>query len=217
MVLVFDLDGTLTDPALGVVRCMNFALTSFDYSPLPDAVITQHIGPPLEQSIARLTGNKDPIHIDAVAAAYRERYGEMGFRENTVYDGVPEMLQSLLGAGYRLGVCTSKLQINADRVIHEFQLDDYFDFVNGSHNQSSKSKQLAGLLSEGMIDQAAIMIGDRAIDLTAAHQNSLQSAGVLWGYGSQDELSAESPAFLFQTPGQLVRELIDNQNGRQLS
>lgn len=204
MDLVFDLDGTLTDPALGVVRCMNYALTSFDYSPLPDAKITEHIGPPLEQTVVRLTGSDDATHIDAVAAAYRERYGEFGFKENTVYAGIPEMLQTLKDAGHKLGVCTSKLQINANRVINEFQLDRYFDFVNGSSNKSSKSEQLSDLLARGQISPEAIMIGDRAIDLSAAHENRLRSAGVLWGYGSRDELAELEPTYLVETPVQLL-------------
>lgn len=207
LTLVFDLDGTLSDPALGVIRCMNYALTSFDYSPLPDRDITRHIGPPLEQTIAHLTGTDDPEHIDAVAAAYRERYGDIGFRENTVYDGVPEMLQQLLDADYRLGVCTSKLQINAQRVIDTFNLNRYFDFINGSSGHVGKTEQLSELLAQQKIDAASIMIGDRAVDLVAAHSNGMQSIGVLWGYGSRSELQSESPRHLFQTPEELANEL----------
>ncbi len=207
MKLVFDLDGTLTDPALGVVRCMNYALTTFDYAPLADAEITQHIGPPLELTIARLTASEDKAHIDAVAAAYRERYGELGFRENEVYAGVAEMLEALQSAGHSMGVCTSKLQINADRVIEAFALDGFFEFIHGSSHHSNKTEQLAELLQQGVIDGDAIMIGDRAMDLIAAHSNGLRSAGVLWGYGSREELSAESPSYLFHKPAQLAAEL----------
>lgn len=212
MDLVFDLDGTLTDPALGVVRCMNYALTCFDYSPLPGARITQHIGPPLEQAIAKLTGSEDGAHIDDIATAYRERYGEIGFKENTVYEGIPEMLQSLQERGHRLGVCTSKLQINANRVVDEFNLARFFDFVNGSSGKSSKAQQLKSLLRTGQINPAATMIGDRAIDLTAAHQNQLQSAAVLWGYGSHEELAGEGPAYLVETPAQLVKAMTDEKS-----
>ena len=183
---------------------MNYALSSFDYSPLPDKQITQYIGPPLEQTIAKLTGSIDHEHIDALAAAYRERYGEIGFTENVVYEGVTEMLQQLQHAGYRLGVCTSKLQINAHRVIDSFKLDRYFEFINGSSGRSSKAEQLGELLKMRTINKQAIMIGDRAIDLVAAHSNGLRSSGVLWGYGSREELASEQPLRLFLTPGELT-------------
>lgn len=202
--LIFDLDGTLSDPALGVVRCMNYALTCFDYTPLPDAEITQYIGPPLEQTIARLTGNDDEKHVDAIAAAYRERYGEIGFRENTVYPGITEMLDSLRDAGIPLGVCTSKLQINAERVVNTFSLGDYFQFVSGSSAKSSKAEQLEDLLSRNIIDPQAIMIGDRAIDLSAARSNGLSAIAVLWGYGSREELSAEKPDNIVDSPRELT-------------
>jgi len=205
--LVFDLDGTLTDPALGVVRCMNYALTSFDYSPLPDHQISKHIGPPLEDTLALLSGSDDRAHIDALAVAYRERYGEFGFKENTVYDGVVDMLQTLQRAGRRMIVCTSKLEINAIRVLREFQLLDYFELVNGALEPGPKSKQLASLISKGIIDQDALMIGDRHVDLRAANANGLSAAGVLWGYGSVQELQEESPVLLFGSPQELAERL----------
>lgn len=205
--LVFDLDGTLTDPALGVVRCMNYALTSFDYSPLPDHQISRHIGPPLEDTLALLSGSDDPAHITALAAAYRERYGEFGFKENSVYDGIVEMLQTLQCRGRRMIVCTSKLQINAIKVLNEFQLLDYFELVNGALEPGPKSSQLARLLEQGIIDQDALMIGDRHVDLRAASANGLKAAGVLWGYGSEKELQDESPAMLFRTPRELAEKL----------
>lgn len=205
--LVFDLDGTLTDPALGVVRCMNYALTSFDYSPLPDHQISKHIGPPLEDTLTLLTGSDDRAHIEALAAAYRERYGEFGYKENTVYDGVVDMLQTLQRAGMRMIVCTSKLEINAIRVLREFQLLDYFELVNGALEPGPKSQQLASLISKGIIDQDALMIGDRHVDLRAANANGLSAAGVLWGYGSVQELQEESPALLFGSPQELAERL----------
>ena len=205
--LIFDLDGTLTDPALGVVRCMNYALTKHNYSPLPDAEITQHIGPPLEQTLQILSGSSDDSHIAELTDSYRERYGELGYKENTVYPGIVEMLDSLRDQNIRLGVCTSKLEINAFRVLDEFQLAHYFDFINGSAEPGPKGKQLADLLQKNHIDRNAIMIGDRHVDLRAAKENKLASAGVLWGYGSKEELVSESPAFLFDTPQDLAEGL----------
>ncbi len=205
--LIFDLDGTLTDPALGVVRCMNYALTKFDYSPRPEQDITVHIGPPLELTLEKLSGSSDESHIDELAAAYRERYAEFGYRENTVYAGVTTMLEALRNQDTRLGVCTSKLQPYAIKVLETFELIDFFDFVCGTPGKMAKSQQLRELLENDTIDSRSIMIGDRNVDLQAAHSNGLQSAGVLWGYGDLTELNAEQPAHLFERPEQLAQQL----------
>lgn len=205
--LIFDLDGTLTDPALGFVRCMNYALTSFDYSPLPDSDITRHIGPPLEQTIGILTASSDVNHIDAVTVRYRERYAELGYREAEVYPGIIDMLEQLAQSDIRLGVCTSKLHSYAGKVLETFDLAQYFEFMSGAVNKSTKSEQLGKLLDEGTIDGQSLMIGDRAVDLTAAHSNGLQSAGVLWGYGDLAELSSENPKHVFESPAHLTDKL----------
>lgn len=202
--LIFDLDGTLSDPAVGVIRCMNFALTSFDYAPLPEHEITRHIGPPLELTLAKLSGSEDEAHIAALAAKYRERYGELGFKENRLYPGIEAMLNSLRANGQRLGVCTSKLPSNAIKILERFELIHYFEFVSGPATPQPKSQQLQELLASGSISGDALMIGDRAIDLQAAHSNKLKSAGVLWGYGDREELEAEKPMHLFASPQELT-------------
>jgi phosphoglycolate phosphatase len=203
--LVFDLDGMLTDPLLGIFRCMNFALTSFDYPPRKEAEIIPFIGPPLEVALSALSGSDDETHVKALMATYRERYGELGFAENTVYGGIIELLDSLRERGQPMGVCTSKFEKYAIKVLEQFKLRDYFQFVSGGDYGIAKSRQLADLLAAGTITRDALMIGDRAVDLTAAHSNGLASAGVLWGYGSLAELSAEGPAYLCETPAALLR------------
>ena len=205
--LIFDLDGTLSDPALGVVRCINFALTSFDQSPRADHEITRHIGPPLEKILALLSDDDDPAYISALAARYRERYAELGFRENTLYPEAKATLAALKSFGFRLGVCTSKLRPNAIKILELFDLTRFFDFISGPVATETKSEQLKDLLQCGTIDSDALMIGDRAIDLQAAHENRLKSAGVLWGYGEREELESEEPAFLFDSFSQLFHVL----------
>lgn len=205
--LVFDLDGTLTDPAKGIVRCMNYALTTFDYMARPEHEITALIGPPLESAIAELSGEDDEIRIKQLVAAYRERYGEFGFAENTVYPGIFDVLDQLKERQIPMGVCTSKLEKYAIKILKEFNLFDYFDFVSGVAGDSfnsPKSLQLERLLAEGQIDSAAIMIGDRSVDIDAANQNNLKSWGVLWGYGSKEELDTAGAAQLFESPLELL-------------
>lgn len=206
--LVFDLDGTLTDPLLGIHRCMNYALTTHDYAPRSEADIKPYIGPPLEIALSELSGSEDEDHIKQLMVTYRERYGEFGYAENTVYPGVIDLLDALRDQGFVMGVCTSKFEKYALKVLEQFKLREYFQFVSGGDYGVKKSGQLADLLKAGTITTDALMIGDRAIDLTSAHGNGLVSAGVLWGYGNIEELQAESPALLCTNPDDLLRAVL---------
>lgn len=205
--LIFDLDGTLTDPAVGIVRCMNYALTSMDFPPRFEKDITPYIGPPLEIALRGLSGSDDADCIRQLIVAYRERYGEFGYAENTVYDGIYPLLDTLQAKGVRMGVCTSKFEKYAIKVLKEFNLFDYFEFVSGSDYHTAKSEQLAELRKAGTITTQAFMIGDRAVDITSARENGLTSAGVLWGYGDRAELESADPVFIAENPGHLL-ELI---------
>lgn len=208
--LIFDLDGTLTDPLTGIVRCMNYALSSHDYQPRSEQEIRPYIGPPLEVALGELSGSTDEAHIKELVATYRERYGELGYKENVVYEGIYELLDSLKEQGFRMGVCTSKFEKYAIKVLEEFKLDRYFDFVSGSSGFGvAKSDQLRDLLEEREIVGNSLMIGDRYIDLSSAHKTGLHSAGVLWGYGSEEELAAERPRFIAESPARFGELLIE--------
>lgn len=208
--LIFDLDGTLTDPITGIVRCMNYALSSHDHQPKSEQEIRPYIGPPLEVALGELSGSTDETYIKKLVATYRERYGELGYRENVVYEGVHELLDTLQGQGFRMGVCTSKFEKYAIKVLEEFKLDKYFTFVSGSGAYgTAKSDQLRDLLESTTVLDSSLMIGDRYIDLTSAHKTGLRSAGVLWGYGSLEELSAEEPAFIAESPAHLGTTIIE--------
>ena len=206
---IFDLDGTLSDPALGMVRCMNYALTKFDYSPKADGEITKFVGPPLEQVMQLITGSNDEAHITELTIAYRERYAEFGYKENSVYPGIFDMLQQLQQARIPLGVCTSKLEKYAIKVLENLELLRFFDFVSGASSAAPKAEQLEKLLHDNTIDSSALMIGDRAVDISAASSNGLASAGVLWGYGAYEELEAAAPEHLFKEPADLARQFLN--------
>jgi len=205
--LIFDLDGTLTDPVVGIVRCMNYALTMFDHPPRAEHEITPYIGPPLEIALQELSGSDDESYIKRLMATYRERYSEFGYAENTVYDGIYEMLESFREQEIPMGVCTSKFGKYAVKILEEFNLIEFFQFVSGGDYNVRKQDQLAELLQSKTIQTDSLMIGDREIDLSAARNNGLAGAGVLWGYGSEQELRAENPAFLFKSPDELIRDL----------
>ncbi|WP_105103931.1 HAD hydrolase-like protein [Microbulbifer pacificus] len=206
--LLFDLDGTLSDPAEGFINCMNHALEQHDFAPCAAAVLTPHIGPPLEQTMVHLTGSSDEALIRSMVEKYRERYGETGYAENTLYPGVAEMLENLSQIEHtRLAVCTSKRADFAGRILEQFELHHYFEFVSGGDIGIAKWQQLERLLAEKRITSHALMIGDRHFDLSAAHRNNLPSAGVLWGYGSRRELLEHNPAYLFEAPNDLHETL----------
>jgi phosphoglycolate phosphatase len=202
--IVFDLDGTLTDPAVGIAASLNYSLFHHNYPERTAAELSQYIGPPLDQAFIHLTGSSDQRHIHSLVAKYRERYSTIGYAENRLYDGIPPVLQSLAASGIKLGVCTSKRADFAEKILALFHLRQHFAFVHGGDIGITKDQQLASLLRDGLVSARSIMVGDRAVDLASAHQNGLASAGVLWGYGSTAELSAENPRHLFHSPSELL-------------
>jgi len=201
-VLVFDLDGTLSDPLEGIARCYDHALAAHGYPLVPHAELAKLVGPPLDFGFRTL--GIPATEIPAIIATYRVRYSSHGYAENRLYPGIPEMLAALPG---RKGLCTSKRADFAERILDLFGLRDHFAFVSGGDIGTTKAQQLAALLAEGTIERDAIMIGDRAVDLEAAHTNGLASCGVLWGFGSRGELEAAEPRFLVETPGELAERL----------
>ena len=203
-VLVFDLDGTLSDPLEGIGRSINHALRAHGHAERPLAELAPCVGPPLDETFAALTGRDDRDHLAALVASYRERYAEIGYAENTLYDGIPDLLRALCARGATLGLCTSKRVDFAEQILALFGLREHFAFVNGGEIGVHKWQQLAGLRAAGRVDGDTVMIGDRAVDLTAAHRNGLHACGVRWGFGSLAELEAEKPRYLVAAPGDLL-------------
>ena len=128
----------------------------------------------------------------------------MGYAENVVYDGIPEALASLTTLGVTMGVCTSKRVDFAERILSMFGLRGHFAFVSGGDIGIPKSRQLRTLLADGAIDGQAVMIGDRAVDVTAARSNSLRAVGVLWGHGTREELDGAAPDDTLEWPSELT-------------
>ena len=202
--LVFDLDGTISDPAVGIARSLNYALQFYSYSAISEDQVSRFIGPPLDMTFQSITGNSSPVHVAALVSKYRERYADVGYSENILYSGVPEALEALSSAGVPIGLCTSKRVDFAESILRLFGLRHHFRFLSGGEISVQKKQQLASLLSDRTISRASIMIGDRAVDIEAAKVNGLESVGVLWGYGSIEELTAAGPHALLEFPHQLV-------------
>ncbi len=208
--LVFDLDGTLTDPREGIEGCVRLAMERLG-RPLPaGGDLRWMIGPPLRESFSRLLGS--PAEVEKALALYRERYASQGLYENRVIPGIPEALEALERAGAPLYVATSKPADFAREILKYFGLAARFRGVHGSGHDGSladKSELLKRLLEvEGLDPARAWMVGDREHDIRGARANALAGAGVAWGYGSREELLAAGARVVLENPGQLP-DLLD--------
>jgi phosphoglycolate phosphatase len=204
--LLFDLDGTLSDPQDGITRSINHALRTHGHAERPPQDLLACIGPPLDESFAQLTGgNADQVL--ALVLTYRERYGAVGYAENILYPGVAETLAALAAGGARMGLCTSKRADFAEQILRLFGLRQHFGIVSGGDIGVQKWQQLAGLRERGEVPDGSVMIGDRAVDLIAARRNGLRSGAVTWGHGSREELMGEQPHFVFEQPADWLKLL----------
>lgn len=201
-VLLFDLDGTLTDPREGITRCVQYALACQGVRVDDLTRLECYIGPPLEQAFMRFHGFDEAAATQAVAD-YRVRFEDVGMYENAVYDGIIDLLGALQSGGRRLFVATSKPWFYARRIVSHFRLDPFFYQVYGSEldgRRTDKRALIAHILREEHLAAGdTLMIGDRSYDLIGARHNDLASAAVGYGYGSEDELRAESPDYFFAT------------------
>jgi len=202
--VLFDLDGTLSDPLLGIGRSINYALSTFGYASLELSELAIYVGPPLDETFQSITGSTSPSQVSALVARYRERYADIGYSENVLYPGIAEALTSLSEAGVPLAICTSKRKDFAERILEMFGLRSCFSFVDGGDIGLHKWQQIEDLLSQRFVSTSTVMVGDRAVDIVAAHRNGLQAAGVLWGHGSRAELVSERPRYLFDSPPELL-------------
>jgi phosphoglycolate phosphatase len=205
--VLFDLDGTLTDPFEGITRSIRYALEKMGAGDTASEELRWCIGPPLWDSFSVLLGTDDKSELDRAVAFYRERYTATGLFENTLIDGIPELLAALREAGAQLHVCTSKPHAYAGSIVEHFGLMRFFGKVYGSEldgTRSQKSELIAHVLKEEKLSAGeTLMIGDRKHDLIGANANKVGGIGVLWGYGSREELEAENPLLIAERPEQI--------------
>jgi phosphoglycolate phosphatase len=207
--ILLDLDGTLTDNYTGIARSIRHALAALG-APEPHDEALQHcVGPPLRASFARLLATGDAALVERAIAHYRERYADVGWQENVPYDGITEMLRALVARGESLFLCTSKPALYAQRIAARFGLDPFLAGIYGADLAGTfddKARLVAHLMArEGLEPAGSVMVGDRVHDLRAARANGLAALGVLWGYGSRDELAAADA--LVESPAGLVAAL----------
>ena len=205
--IYFDLDGTLTNPKPGITRSIQYALQKLDHPTMPtEDELTWCIGPPLRASFVRLLGAE--TSADLAVSYYRERFSDVGLYENGVYDGIGDVLTSLRASGHRLFVATSKPHVFAERIIDHFGLRNHFERVFGSEldgTRVDKSHLLEYALKEALVDPAkTLMIGDRSHDMVGAKNNGMKGIGVLYGYGSRDELVQAGAHHVCATPAAIL-------------
>jgi phosphoglycolate phosphatase len=204
--IFFDLDGTLTDPKLGITRSIQYALNKLDCTTPAENELTWCIGPPLLASLKKLLGNDDLA--DIALSLYRERFADVGIFENDVYPGIKETLSVLAKSGHRLFVATSKPSVYAQRIIDHFKMTGYFDRVFGSEmdgQRSDKAELLNYALQTTSVEPFhAIMIGDRSHDMIGARKNKMTAIGVLYGYGTKEELVEAGAHHVCATPQGLL-------------
>lgn len=221
--ILFDLDGTLTDPKIGITTCVQYALKHFGIEEDIEN-LTRFIGPPLVESFMEFYGFDRDKALEATMV-YRERFAPIGKFENEVYDGIPQMLAALKEHGAVLGVASSKPEPFVEDILKHFDLYEYFDVVVGSLLNETRTKkeevleealkrleelEVSGKDTENSTSLSCeiAMVGDRKFDIVGAKAYGLISVGVSYGYAEPGELEAESPDYIADTVKELEEILL---------
>ena len=211
--ILFDLDGTLTDPAEGITKAVEAALNHYGITVADRAALHKFIGPPLDESFPEFYGF-DAARTAEATEVFRAYFDRQGWRENIPYPGVEDMLRDLRAAGKQLLVATSKPEVFALRIIEHFGLARYFDHICGAPMDNQEGAKKAAVIRDalrraGVEDlSTAVMVGDRRHDIDGARQAGLEAVGVLWGYGDLQELEASHPVHIVESFDGLKRVLI---------
>jgi phosphoglycolate phosphatase len=210
--ILFDLDGTLTDPKEGIFNSILYALEKLGIQESSISELDTFIGPPLHESFAKRY-NLAVEHADMAVRFYREYYSEKGIYENKVYSGINELLESLSIMNYQLFVATSKPTVYASRILQHFKLNFYFNSIVGSHldnTRTDKTEIISHIISNFSLKASnTAMIGDRKHDIIGARNNAVKTIGVTYGYGSLEVLITSKPDYIvnnFQELGSLFSQ-----------
>lgn len=207
-VVLFDLDGTLTDAAPGIINCIAYALDDMGIEHPDAATMRTFLGPPLAVTFGEHFGMNEE-QIRAAIDTYRERYHDVGLFENEVYDGIPALLAGLREQDITLAVATSKPTYSATRILEHFELAEYFTFIGGAEldgSRDSKALVIEHVLATTGVHpktQSMRMVGDRRHDVEGARSHGIDTIGVLWGYGDVEELTTAGAISLAATPTEL--------------
>lgn len=211
--ILFDLDGTLTDPKLGITKSVAYALKSYGIEVEDLDSLLKFIGPPLKDSFVKYYGFSEEQGVETVER-YREYFKPYGIYENKVYDGVENMLTKLMKCGKKVILATSKPTVFANVILEHFNLKQYFTCVVGSELDGSRVKKgdvvAEALRQAGVTDKSvAVMVGDREHDIFGAKENEIDSVGVLYGYGDRAELETAGAGYIVESVEELLRYFTD--------
>lgn len=198
-VILFDLDGTISDPKVGIVTSIQYALNKMGITESDTKKLELFIGPPLKDSFAAYYGFKDEKNNQAIQY-YREYFAKQGLFENELYSGFQDLLEDLKQQGKKVFVATSKPTVFATRILEYFRIDHYFAGVVGSEldgTRSLKAEIIEYIINKYELNQdSMVMIGDRKYDIVGAKENHVASIAVTYGYGTLEELTAASPSYI---------------------
>jgi len=210
--LLFDLDGTLTNPRLGIGNSLRYALGQMQIDGYSDQILEQFIGPPLQLGFKNLFGLNER-NIQLAVEHFRTYFGEKGLYENVPYEGISELLEALHLSGRRVYVVTSKLEKYAQMIIRHFEFDRYIDDLQGAEytgTHSGKGQLIAKLIERNRIKASAsvVMIGDTHYDMMGATEQGISSVAVSYGFGTHETLSACMPNYLVDSVEELAELLL---------
>ena len=214
--VLFDLDGTLTDPKLGITSCVQHALEAIGQPEPDNNKLIPFIGPPLKEMFMSYC-NVDEEMGEFLVAKYRERFSTVGMFENEIYEGIKELLISLKQAGKKIALATSKPQVFSEKILEHFDIKDLFDVIVGSElngNRTNKAdviKEVIEQFGEEFDVNLAVMVGDRKYDVIGARDYGIKTIGVIYGYGGIDELTAAGADYIVNSVKEL-EELLINDN-----
>ena len=215
--VLLDLDGTLVDSQPGIFASCVAALRALGHDRCETLDIKRAIGPPLEDMMQALLRARGDDRLDEAVAAYRHHYGESGLFGSEPYPGISGALQDMRQAGLRIYLATSKREVFARRILENLRLATYFDGIYGSvpgGRLDHKPQLLAHILSERDISVShSLMVGDRRHDIAGAHAVKMRGVGVLWGYGSREELEAVGADQLVDQTADLARVVLSMLDG----
>lgn len=209
--ILFDLDGTITDPMLGITNSAIYALGKYGYQGLKNEDLKGFIGPPLKDSFTQVYNFSETQAVEAIDY-FRDYFKDKGIYENIPYQGIEDLLKDLKTQGFKLAIATSKPTSFAVQILEYFKLDGYFDFIGGSkldNTRTAKAEVITYVLDNiGQPDRSeVIMIGDRKHDIIGAKTLGIKGIGVLYGYGSKEELEGAKADYIVKSVEDLKRLL----------
>lgn len=209
--IFFDLDGTLTDPQEGITNCVKYALEHYGIHETDYSKLRRFIGPPLVWSFHEYYGFDEQKSLEAVAK-YRERFSAIGLFENKVYDGIYDVLQTLVDNGHILVLATSKPHIFAERIMVKYRLRPYFKLISGSEldgTRNNKDEVISYAIEKlGCQNDKIIMVGDRKHDILGAQKCHIDSCGVRFGYAEDGELEEAGANYIVDDLSDLLKILM---------